>query len=161
MTTPNPETLKQLKQNPTLFAETALNFKPFSYQEKLLNDPAQRIIACMGRQTGKTSVHVAGVLERLGGLGFDAALLAGVRYGERVVSEVGRETILALLEALSRRDAGVRRRLVGLRSVYPKHEEFVAKVAELDVAGLAKALKRLSFMAQSKVYLFWRKTEIC
>jgi hypothetical protein len=49
--------------------------------------------------------------------------------------------------------------LVGLRSVYPKHEEFVAKVAELDAAGLAKALKRLSFMAQSKVYLFWRKGE--
>ena len=57
------------------------------------------------------------------------------------------------------KDAGVRRRLVGLRSVYPKHEEFVAKVAELDAAGLAKALKRLSFMAQSKVYLFWRKDE--
>ena len=33
----------------------------------------------------------------------------------------------------------------------------MAKVAELDAAGLAKALKRLSFMAQSKVYLFWRK----
>jgi hypothetical protein len=66
-----------------------------------------------------------------------------------------------VLVELSRKDAGVRRRLVGLRSVYPKHEEFVVKVAELDVAGLAKALKRLSFMAQSKVYLFWRKTEIC
>jgi hypothetical protein len=87
-------------------------------------------------------------LERLGELGFDCALLAGVQYGERVVSEVGREAVLDVLEELSRRDAGVRRRLVGLRNVYPRHEEF-----------MAKALKRLSFMAQSKVYLFWRKDE--
>jgi ABC-type lipoprotein export system ATPase subunit/GNAT superfamily N-acetyltransferase len=105
----------------------------------------------------KPSVHVIGALERLEALGFDSALLAGVAYGERVVCEVGREAVLDALEALSERDAGVRRRLVGLHNVYPKHEELVAKVAELDVAGLALALKRLSFMAQIKVYLFWRK----
>jgi hypothetical protein len=46
-----------------------------------------------------------------------------------------------------------------LRNVYPRHEKFVAKVAELDAAGLAKALKRLSFMVQAKVYLFWRKEQ--
>jgi phage terminase large subunit-like protein len=55
MPTLNPETLKQLKQNSTLFAQLILNFKPFSYQEKLLNDKSKRIIACMGRQTGKTT----------------------------------------------------------------------------------------------------------
>jgi hypothetical protein len=97
--------------------------------------------------------------ERLGELGFDSALLAGVAYGERVVCEVGREAVLGVLESLSKRDAGVRRRLVGLRSVYPRHEEFVAKVAGLDAAGLAKALKRLSFMAQAKVYLFWKREQ--
>ncbi len=35
----------------------------------------------------------------------------------------------------------------------------MAKVAELDAANLALALKRLSFMAQTKVYLFWRKEQ--
>ena len=55
MTTPNPKTLKRLKENPSLFAQEILHFKPFSYQEKLLNDTANRIIACMGRQTGKTT----------------------------------------------------------------------------------------------------------
>jgi tRNA(Met) C34 N-acetyltransferase TmcA len=107
----------------------------------------------------KPSQHVTSALERLGGLGFDSALLAGVAYGERVVSEVGREAVLGVLEALSKRDAGVRRRLVGLRNVYPKHEEFMAKAAELGVADLALALKRLSFMAQAKVYLFWKKEQ--
>ncbi len=107
----------------------------------------------------KPSMHVTVALERLGGLGFDVALLAGVAYGERVVSEVGREAVLDVLEELSRRDAAVRRRLACLRNVYPRHEEFMTKAAELDAAGLAKALKRLSFMAHTKVYLFWRKEQ--
>jgi ABC-type transport system involved in cytochrome c biogenesis ATPase subunit/GNAT superfamily N-acetyltransferase len=107
----------------------------------------------------KPSQHVTGALERLGELGFDCALLGGVQYCERKVSEVGREAVSAVLEALSKRDASVRRRLVCLCNVYPKHEEFVAKVAELELHGLALALKRLSFMAQTKVYLFWRKEQ--
>jgi ABC-type lipoprotein export system ATPase subunit len=105
----------------------------------------------------KPSVHVTAALEQLETLGFDVALLAGAQYGERVVAEVGCEQVSAVLEQLSRKDAGVRRRLAGLRGVYPKHEEFMAKVAEFDVASLAKALKKLSFMAQTKVYLFWSR----
>ena len=105
----------------------------------------------------KLNVHVTTALEKLEMLGFDVSLLSGLSYGERKVSEVGREPILGVLEELSLKDGGVRRRLVCLRNVYPKHGEFMAKLVELDVAGLAKALKRLSFLAQVKVYLFWRK----
>jgi hypothetical protein len=50
-----PEAKQHLKQNPTFFAQLILKFKPFSYQQQLLNDPAKRVIACMGRQTGKTT----------------------------------------------------------------------------------------------------------
>jgi phage terminase large subunit-like protein len=49
------EELTKITDNPTLFAQIAMGFEPFGYQEKLLNDKAQRIIACMGRQTGKTT----------------------------------------------------------------------------------------------------------
>jgi hypothetical protein len=49
------EALKRLSEEPTLFAQLLLDFKPFPYQEKLLNDNSERIIACMGRQTGKTT----------------------------------------------------------------------------------------------------------
>lgn len=107
----------------------------------------------------KHSPHVTNALERLSDLGFDCALLAGVQYCEKKIAEVGRKTVSAVLAELSHRDAAVRRRLAGLHSVYPKHEEFMAKVAELDAAGLALALKRLSFIAQTKVYLFWRKEQ--
>jgi len=53
------EELQKLAENPTLFAELLLNFKPFPYQEKLLTDKGRRIVACMGRQTGKTTTIAA------------------------------------------------------------------------------------------------------
>jgi ABC-type ATPase with predicted acetyltransferase domain len=107
----------------------------------------------------KPNPHITKTLEHLSKLGFDTALLAGTRYAEHVVSETGTKTISAMLEELSKHDASIRRRIVGTRNIYPKHEEFVAKIRKLDTAGLAKALKRLSFMAQTKVYLFWRKAD--
>lgn len=47
--------IRKLKASPAFFAQRALNFTPFPYQEQLLNDPSSRIVACMGRQTGKTT----------------------------------------------------------------------------------------------------------
>ena len=37
------------------FAEKILDVKPFPYQAKLLQDDSKRIVACMGRQSGKTT----------------------------------------------------------------------------------------------------------
>ncbi|RJX15212.1 hypothetical protein CW703_07160 [Candidatus Bathyarchaeota archaeon] len=47
--------VKTLKENPTLFAKTILNFNPTFYQEKLLNDKSKRICVVMCRQAGKTT----------------------------------------------------------------------------------------------------------
>jgi ABC-type ATPase with predicted acetyltransferase domain len=105
----------------------------------------------------KPNPHVTKALEQLADLGFDTAMLAGTQYAQHAISEAGKETVTAILENLSKHDASVRRRLVGMRNVYPKHQEFTAKLRELDTPDLAKALKRLSFMAQTKVYLFWSK----
>ena len=46
--------LRALKDDPVLFARL-LGFRPFPYQEELLRDPSKRIIACWGRQTGKST----------------------------------------------------------------------------------------------------------
>ncbi len=41
--------------DPVFFSEEILNFQPFDYQKNLLRDKANRICACMGRQTGKST----------------------------------------------------------------------------------------------------------
>lgn len=40
---------------PSAYAKKILGMKPFPYQTRLLEDQRKRIVACMGRQTGKTT----------------------------------------------------------------------------------------------------------
>jgi phage FluMu gp28-like protein len=42
-------------RGPVDYAEKVLGVKPFPYQVKLLEDSSKRIVACMGRQSGKTT----------------------------------------------------------------------------------------------------------
>jgi len=50
------ESLKELVDDPVLFARVVLGFTPFPYQEELLRCNAKRIIVCSGRQIGKTTI---------------------------------------------------------------------------------------------------------
>jgi len=45
--------------DPVIFVEMVLGFHPFDYQKKLLRDQSKRIVACMGRQTGKSTTIAA------------------------------------------------------------------------------------------------------
>lgn len=49
----------RLKEDPVAFSIEVLNFKPFEYQSRLLKDRSKRIVACMGRQTGKSTTIAA------------------------------------------------------------------------------------------------------
>lgn len=62
-----------------------------------------------------------------------------------------------ILTQLSLKEGALRKRLISLHGVYPTHQEFEEKMRRLDEESLAKALKRLSFLMQTKVYLFWSK----
>jgi ABC-type ATPase with predicted acetyltransferase domain len=106
----------------------------------------------------KPNPHITTTLNQLETLGFDTALLATTQHTQHTIAKIGTQTIITLLENLSKHHPNIRRRLVGLQNVYPKHEEFTTKIRQQDTTGLAKALKRLSFMAQTKIYLFWKKT---
>ncbi len=103
----------------------------------------------------KPSTAVREALNSLEQLGFDISLLPCTSYVENQINQIGQEKIVALLEELSLHDASVRKRLASLPNLYPKHREFTQKIANLDTAGLATSLKRLSFLAQPKIYLFW------
>ena len=46
--------LRKLKYDPVAFAKL-IGFEPFDYQAKLLRDASKRMVACWGRQTGKST----------------------------------------------------------------------------------------------------------
>jgi GNAT superfamily N-acetyltransferase len=107
----------------------------------------------------KPTAHLSHALQELDHLGFDTALMASTDYNKQKLEQTSTKPIIDVLIELSLHDGSVRRRLCNLKNVYPHHEEFAEKIAEFDIAELAVALKRLSFCAQSKVYLFWKKED--
>jgi ABC-type transport system involved in cytochrome c biogenesis ATPase subunit/GNAT superfamily N-acetyltransferase len=103
------------------------------------------------------SKHVSNALSQLEQLGFDTSLMASTSYNEQKMQQTEAKPIVDILTELSLHDGSIRRRLASTKNIYPKHEEFAAKITQLSTSELAVALKRLSFCAQSKVYLFWKK----
>lgn len=108
----------------------------------------------------KPSTHVVNALQQLEQLGFDCALIAGTNYNEQKIEATGTKPIIEVLTELSQHDGSTRRRLVNLKNIYPHHEEFTTKIAEFNPAELALTLKRLSFCAQTKMCLFWKKGDL-
>jgi hypothetical protein len=88
-------------------------------------------------------------------------MLGSVNENRKLIEHVGREKIMGVLEGLSEKDGAVRKRLLALSSVYPSHEEFLEKLKCASCGDLAVVVKRLAFLAQTKVYLFWRKDDAC
>jgi ABC-type lipoprotein export system ATPase subunit/GNAT superfamily N-acetyltransferase len=104
----------------------------------------------------KPSRGVLWALERLHSLGFNLAMLGSVEQNLLEIRRVGKAEIVKVLETLSKREAVVRKRLMASGGVYPTHEAFVKKIRGFSDEKLAKALKTLGFLAQTKVYLFWK-----
>jgi len=96
-------------------------------------------------------------IERLYALGFNPVMLGSVKYNERNIRRIGEDKVVQILEKLSIKEGTLRKRLMSLPKVYPTHQEFMAKIERLDGKSLAEVLKRLSFLAQTKVYLFWKR----
>lgn len=54
--------LKSITESPAKFCHSVLGLRPFPYQEKFLEDKSKKIIACAGRQVGKSLISAAKAL---------------------------------------------------------------------------------------------------
>ncbi len=105
----------------------------------------------------KPNANLLHSVERLHELGFELSFLNNVKENLRLIEFLGRSKVLNVLKELSRREGSLRKRLLALDSVYPSHREFLKKLYGASDEDLAVILKRLAFLVQSKVYLFWSK----
>ncbi|MEM3641075.1 MAG: hypothetical protein QXH37_04050 [Candidatus Bathyarchaeia archaeon] len=108
----------------------------------------------------KPNLHMLGALEKLQKLGFEPHMLQSKKYNLEKIREVGERKILNILIELSSRGAIPRKRILSTEQAYPSHGEFVERAKRLSYEGLATALKRFSFLLQTKVYLFWKSDKI-
>jgi len=103
----------------------------------------------------KPNKNVLSAIEKLRSLGFDPIMLGSINYNTQKIMRIGKEKIIKILQQLSRKEGALRKRLMSSHKVYPKHQVFTEKIGKLNEKCLAGILKRLNFLVQTKVYLFW------
>jgi len=170
-------TLKQLQQEISTITRIVIHpkYRSIGLATKLVHDtlpqaetPFVETIAVMARinpffqKAGmqhitetKPNPAITEALQQLAQLGFNTTLLTSLSHNESIIIKTGHQPVTTILTKLSKHDPTTRRRLASLSNVYPKHEEFTTKITTLNTHELAKTLKRLSFIAQPKAYLFW------
>jgi len=106
------------------------------------------------------SKYVLEAIEKLRSLGFNPILLSSEKTNMRRLKKMPKkevEEVKTVLKTLCKRERGYGRRLLKTKSVFPKPEEAGKVIDETSLEKLAKTLRILSFLAQTKVYLIWRK----
>jgi ABC-type lipoprotein export system ATPase subunit/GNAT superfamily N-acetyltransferase len=104
----------------------------------------------------KPNPNVLEVIEKLRRLSFNPIMLGSVNYNVQKIKEVGRQKIELVLIEFCRKEGALRKRLLSFHQVYPRQAEAESKIKSASTELLAKILKRLNFLAQTKVYLFWK-----
>ena len=172
-------TLKQLQHEVSVISRVVIHpkYRGIGLGEKLVAEtlalagtPFVEAVAVMARYNpffekagmqrvteSKPNKHLSVALERLEKLGFNPTLLSNTVYTQKTLAKVGKENVLEVLCELSRKGGINRKSLINTTETFPTHKTFTERIAKLDENQLATTLKKLSFTAQTKIYLFWKK----
>jgi len=104
---------------------------------------------------------VLDAVKKLRNLGFNPVFLSSEKYNThqlRTLPAVSQ--VKAILKDLSKAVGIYRKRLLSGHKAYYTHKEFCKHVESVDVKKLGKMLRILSFLTQTKVYLFWKNISL-
>ena len=92
-------------------------------------------------------------------LGFDLQLLGSERYVRGKLEDLGAEQMCRLKEAfLLNTHPRLKREFATSRNQpFGKTSDYIKSVQEADVPKIAKLLKIVGMLLQTKVYLFWKE----
>jgi len=137
---------------------------------RLVGKPYVEMIAVMARYNpfaekagmkkildSKPDPAVLEAIEKPRKLGFNPIFLSSEKYSMhqlRALQAVSQ--VKTILKDLSKAVGIYRKRLLSGHKAYYTHKEFCKYVEEADAEKLAKMLRILSFLTQTKVYLFWK-----
>jgi ABC-type lipoprotein export system ATPase subunit/GNAT superfamily N-acetyltransferase len=107
----------------------------------------------------KPNKNLLNTIEQLCILGFNPTMLTSTNQNLQKIRQNKKDEVVKVLEELSRKECAIRKRLTSSSKAYPKHDEFADKMRKIDEEDLAAILKKLAFLAHTKVYLFWRHSQ--
>jgi len=103
-----------------------------------------------------SSKHVLNAVEKLRDLGFNPVTLASEKGNLLRLQELGPEGLEKCKQILLGVSAGYFKRLMACGKAYVKKPKFEAFLGQAGPEDLAKVLRRLAILMQTKVYLLWR-----
>jgi len=105
----------------------------------------------------KPDPAVLEAIEKLRKLGFNPVFLSSEKCNKHQLRALrSAHSVKTILEDLSKAVGIYRKRLLSGHKAYYTHKEFCKHMEGADVKKLAKMLRILSFLTQTKVYLFWK-----
>jgi len=66
------------------------------------------------------------------------------------------EQVKKVFKEVSRSSGVYRKRIMSVHEAYLTHKQFCDRIDRASIEKLAKMLRILSFLTQTKVYLFWK-----
>jgi len=106
----------------------------------------------------KPNPAVLEAIEKLRKLGFNPVFLSSEKYNRHQLRALqSASQVKTILRDLSKAVGIYRKRLLSSQKAYYTHQEFCHHVGRADIEKLAKMLRILGFLTQTKVYLFWKK----
>jgi len=101
------------------------------------------------------------VVEKLRTFNFNPVFLTAERTNLNKLQKMTAEELDGVKRVLKEITGIYRKRITGARQAFLNKEEYEAIVDAADIIKLARMLRILGFLTQTKVYLFWKKGQPC
>ena len=102
-------------------------------------------------------LYLLKVIEKLRVLGFNPVFLTSEKMNLNKLEKMTKHEVTDVKAALKRVSGIYRKRLVSSKHAFVNKTEYEPIIYSADNKKLAKMLRTLGFLAQTKVYLFWKK----
>jgi len=107
----------------------------------------------------KPDPRILEAVEKLRAFGFNPIFLSSERTNLEKLQRMSAkevEQVKSVFKGVSRSSGVYRKRIMSVHEAYLTHEEFCDRVDRASLEKLAKMLRILGFLTQTKVYLFWK-----
>jgi len=107
----------------------------------------------------KPDPRILEAVEKLRAFGFNPIFLSSERANLEKLQKMSTyevEQVKSIFKKVSRSSGVYRKRIMSVHEAYLTHEQFCRRVDKASLEKLAKMLRILGFLTQTKVYLFWK-----
>jgi ABC-type ATPase with predicted acetyltransferase domain len=101
--------------------------------------------------------HILKIVEKLRALNFNPVFLTSEQMNKKKLEQMTQEQVNRVKTVIKEISGIYRKRIAGTKQAFLNKQEYHAIINAADNEKLAKILRIVGFLTQTKVYLFWKK----